>query len=488
MLWYSPYYVSGYARDPDCVWHSSVALYIQEILNGMQFVVSDYARAYPGSFIFNYAALEITGTGVPTYARLVYPAFWIIAMIVSWYAFICKLFSQHVAFTSTLLAIPGLHFLHLHPSPESAGIILTLSALILLITRRDMKGKITGLLVILALLITHPVSPLILIVFLVATNAAGLLFRDVKAPITILMPFLIGIGWFTWVIYYSVKIGFNILSGVIYPQIAELSLKGIARVAFVYPMISDLTVAIYFSYLAVAIVYFLFTVKVSYKASAKTKTIRQILTRAGYNNVLLLIVAFICLGLSYFILTVIGNRVLIERSLTFFILTISVYIASNVISYVSKASSHMHKAKTWIPRLLIGIWLTSLVLTYPIVAYSMDAFNSLPPSEGAGIKFLASQILSDKEYVSMMLPGQLALYSKPPTGYKFIGFPPNLNWTSPHIVVFCLTNYFYIAMRFDYSFTDNRYTQAYEQILASPRYNKIYSNPSCEVYKTGQKG
>ena len=60
MLWYTPYYLAGFARLVDTPAWVGVSMHIPEVLAGEQVFYSGYAQNYPGSFIYNYIFVNIT--------------------------------------------------------------------------------------------------------------------------------------------------------------------------------------------------------------------------------------------------------------------------------------------------------------------------------------------------------------------------------------------------------------------------------------------
>ncbi|MCK4794662.1 MAG: hypothetical protein KAV87_63620, partial [Desulfobacteraceae bacterium] len=118
MLWFTPYCLAGFVRLPDGPWHVGVAMQIPQVLDGDPVAFSGYAWSSPGSFIYHYAFLNILGMESTTYISLFFPLFCLSMFVLLCYVFVAKFFSQQVAFLSVLIAIPGLHYIQLHPSPH----------------------------------------------------------------------------------------------------------------------------------------------------------------------------------------------------------------------------------------------------------------------------------------------------------------------------------------------------------------------------------
>ena len=123
-----------------------------------------------------------------------------------------------------------------------------------------------------------------------------------------------------------------------------------------------------------------------------------------------------------------------------------------------------------------------VVLTYPVVSYSIDAYTSFPQSENRGLQYLTSNVPLDNKLISIGAAGQLSSYTKPPTNYKFVYSTFNISNIRPDIIIFRNSYYFYISMRFDLSFENNTYTKLFKEINSSELYNKIYVSETVDIF------
>jgi hypothetical protein len=127
-----------------------------------------------------------------------------------------------------------------------------------------------------------------------------------------------------------------------------------------------------------------------------------------------------------------------------------------------------------------------LALTFPVVAYSIDAYSSFPKSEEAGLRFLVERGALDGKKVATTSVSQLALYDRSLLeGAAFVEMNErggyDLVETAPDLVAFRSTGYYYSAMRFDLSFEDNRYNRELE-LIESSDYKKVYDSPTFKIY------
>ena len=167
---------------------------------------------------------------------------------------------------------------------------------------------------------------------------------------------------------------------------------------------------------------------------------------------------------------------LIETGLTYLVLVLACIIAS-----IFTRPFLMKKKAA--PYLLTAIMLF-FTLTYPAVAYSIDAYSSPPQSEEEGLKFVAADVSLEGKTIVESFGTQLALYIPPTTKEVTLAGmgSPKLK---PDLAMFRSTGYYYLAMRFDLSFKNNNYTRTLAS-FESQKYLKVYASPTFIVYLKGQ--
>ncbi len=476
MLWFTPYYLTGFTRLPDGPWHVGVALQIPQVLNGDSVAFSNYARSYPGSFIYHYIILNIIGIIKPaTYINSFFPLFDVLLFAFLCYLFISRLFNQHVAFFSLLIAIPGLHYTQFHPSPHTIGALLMLTALLLL-TRLDVVSKIVAIAVICAITISHPTTPLLLSIFLMAALFSNVIYtRRVGRPQIILAGILIICfsGWFFWSLFYSSLVLEHIIPGEL--KVAQKYLMG---TPFIHKNIYNLNKATYILYAIIATCGILY---ITVRAYFKRKSIRNWVSNPlGLNQSETFMVFSILLLFIFTFPLAERAHDLIETGLTYIILALSCLIAS----VITRLYHHMTNKK--FIHSTVTAYLLFLTLSFPIVAYSIDAYSSFPKSEKAGLKFLVANIPLNEKTVAMTMAAQLALCTQSSLNQtEFVNLhapqAPNLSKIQPDLIVFRSTGYYYAAMRLDLSFKNNRFTN-YSLMIDSNKYDKIYSSSTFEIY------
>lgn len=491
ILHFTPFAMSGLAWNPDSLWLSSVAKYVPQVLMGEEVMFSIYAGTFPGSFILTSFITEVTGLDIFLFSRI-YPIFSIIALTLICYVLTSKFVSRRVAFISTFLVLLGWHYVDFHACPHMTGLLLLSTAMILL-THNKRKSVAVAFLVILALVLSHPISPLNLGIFLIVAYVCIYLIRRVVWKETESMSWIwskkvlilfLGSAWITWLFYAVFPINRSIEYALRRILTLRFSMSFIKRAtefslgggSFYFQWIFDLTRLTYVSYLVIAVI-LVFCDILIFKLFQRERVNDLILKKT------VLIISSICFaGFSYLLLLVTGDHHLLYRGQIPFILMISTYIAS--IFLITKRA-HVAKWRLYTVRLLFSFWVFSLAVAFPFVSYSIGAYNSFPQSEGEGMRFIANEIHLMGKTVSMATEQQITPYLdllNNETVFERVDFPPNLNKTLPDIVILKRSSFYSLAMRYDLNFTYNRFIALKDQLDTAIEYNRIYSNPTVEVY------
>ncbi len=482
MLWFTPYSIAGFVRNPDGPWHLGVAMNIPQVLGGEAVAFSDYALAYPGSFLFHYAFLNIIGVEPTSYMSKLFPLFLVLLFVPLCYAVISRIFNEKVAFLSVFIAIPGLHYIVMHPAPYPIGLLLMLTASLLL-TRQGAAAKAMAILAVMAIIVSHPLAPLILSIFLAAALLISIGYsRRFGRPQVMLSGMLVFclLGWFLWFVFYppwpwGERI--DILYHAILPERPAVS--GLMGESFIYGNILNIKRGVYILYAAAAILGIFYIAARTYR---QDKSVRNWLSKLwGLNPG----EAFITLSIPFLLVfTLLSGGIdpaLMERGLTFIILALSCIIASVIVRlYHSGISRRAINSVA-----MVGVLF--LTISSPIIAYSIDAYSSFPMSERAGLQFLATEVPLEDKQIAMDWPFQITLYKASglnQTQFILLSHPKealDLSEIAPDLIVFRRTGYYVAAMRRDLSFDDNRFTE-YRAIAESNEYDKIYSSSTFEIY------
>lgn len=495
MLFYTPFLIGGYSWSPDSLWHAGVAKYFPSIINGANYDLAQYCQTYPFSFGITYYTESLLQIDTVTYSLYVFPPICIVLFSSLAYLFISRLTNARNALISMLIALPTLHYIEPHVSPFATGTVLVLASFVLL-TYKTRIAYALNLLVIAALVVTHPISPLFLGVYLAAILGVVFIERLLRAlplrststtlsikkehqatwPYLAILLCFLTFFWLYWTMYVAAP---N-YSGVEAPVKKVLSLGFIDNLAnavewtagdqgFIYPQISQLSLSIYAIFLVgVFIISIVNIFKIFWVKS---------LTGIDYLRLRLSITALGSAVISYLLFSSSGERFLLGRGLIFLLIMSSICIAT----YLTYPKLSIRRTK--ILRVMSFAFLLVLVCSYPIVAYSKEAYNTFTAPAQEGLEFISKLDLANKT-ISMGYDQQLAAYVDLSKNLNLTGFPPNLAVQKPDYIVLRINSYYFLSMRYDLSFHNNTYTQLYNYLVnGSVEYIKIFSNSQFEVYQ-----
>jgi hypothetical protein len=494
VLYFTPFALSGISWNPDSPWLSALSKYMPDILSGKQLVFSTYPQTYPSSFVFADCIMQVTGIDVFTFARF-YPVFSIIALTLLGYVFASKFFEERIAFFSMLLVLAGWHYVDFHASPHMAGLLLLVTIMVLA-TRTERKSMAIIFLLVPAFILSHPISPINLGIFLLFIFLGMVIIRMVfrirsadraifqplsglrkRAPLLLLV---VAIGWIYWMLFWVLPNNTSIQYAL--KRVLSLNLTFLTKVnqfsvgggSFIYPQIFRVEEITYLSYVAVAGILTLQTLIAALRRRGKLSQNRLV------GKSVLLFPAFAFIAFSYSLLLATGDQHLLYRGLIPFILVISIFIAS--CSFVEGRARTRKISK--IGAILLSLWLLFLLLVFPIVSYYIAAYTSIPYSEGVALKFIAEKVNLAGKTTSIGSSQQITAYADPHIQFENVGIPEPSVLSSTRIDVIALrkTSYYVTSMRYDLSFENNSFVQLARELEGDVRYAKIYSSPTTETY------
>jgi hypothetical protein len=485
MLYYTPFLLSGFSWSPDSLWHGGMASYISEILSGKDIPLSSYARSYPLSFVTTYCVEQILGVDVFTYTLYIYPLANIITVTALTYVFVARILNPKIAFASTLIAASALHYFEPHVSPLSLGTIIVLASFIL-ITMESRLARALSYFLILTLTLTHPISPVSLGIFLSIIvlfdkchgrfYPSKLDFYNLEArqqPLLVLL--FLTIVWFLWTVFQAILV----YTGVRNAVLNVFNLKFFERLiyvaewtaggkSFIYEDILKLNLIVYIIFLFVVSSLVLSNFINILKAWRKSLSLDYI----SYMKFMLAFTSIIYAVFGYALFLASGERFLLGRGLFYFILFGSICIS--MFCFINAG-----KEKTYKYLLISGLFVILiffLITSFPIIAYSKEAYNSFTPSAGSGLSFLSKNVCLCRYSISMGADQQLASYTNISNGLIIFKFPPNTNVIQPNFIALRINSYYSISMRYDLSFQNNSFIILKNSLERDVNYNKIYSN------------
>jgi hypothetical protein len=481
MLFFTPFLLGGFSWSPDSLWHGGVANYIPDILGGSDPILTHYVQSYPFSFLTSFVGQQVLGIGVFNYTLYVYPLFCIVIIAELAYVFASRFLNHRLAFLSILMTLPAWHYFEGHVSPLSFGTIFVFIILILLTSNK--RGAVAlSLLFMIVLIATHPISPIVLGVFLFSAILANYFVkvfsgdRDFTPKSSLLPIFLfLAVGWFSWTVfqamnqYAGVEIAVsNVFNFQFINRLIYASGFTVGSDSFIIPEIHQLSIAIYGILFVVLLIGGReFVGVIRQRKELNFDLVQKTLT--------LSLAAVIYAALGYLLFLSSGERFLLGRGLLFF-LFMGFMVITSYFFVNNKRFERVKSASAWLLILF-------LFCSFPVISYSKEAYNTFTPSANLGLEFIGENLdLSNGRSISMAMDQQLASYVDLNQNFTMLRFPADLNLTSPDIIVLRINAYFAISMRYDLSFDDNRYTQLRGNLSRNSNYNRIYANPDFEIY------
>jgi hypothetical protein len=331
--------------------------------------------------------------------------------------------------------------------------------------------------------LTHPISPIslgcyilayILVSFFLKKEEGRSIVSSINSSITVI--FMLGVVWFAWTALYAMTnyqgiatALLNIFNFGFLDRLLNVSSFTIGGQGFIYPEIHTLGLLIYGLFFALVLFPFLEYFIYEILGYRKGK-----IDRILYNKMALSLAAIINAVLGFFLFLSSGERFLLGRGLLYFLFFGSIVFAT----YFINKGQLSKKIKNIVAFSLVIF----LFISFPIAAYSKEAYNSFTPSADAGLVFLSSKVDLSNKNISMGVDQQLATYLDLNNKLYDLPFPSNLTEDSPQVVVLKLNSYYVISMRYDLTFTNNSYTMLEEELHRNLNYCKIYSNSRFEVY------
>jgi hypothetical protein len=474
MIWYTKYYLAGFTWEPDGPRNLGIALKLPEIVEGFHVPGSEYAAQYPISYILEYIIANASGASYLVYFHLM-PLINVSVFVLLIYVFIYMLFNPRIAFLTTIISIIGIHYMIFIMGAHTTGVLLLLTALIL-VFKTGIIWRILTFLLIILIVITHPISPIILGVFLGSIVVANISRYRIKSQILVAgMLCVCMLGWYFWpIITPHMSIVVTGLEDNIVPEDLNNAYMLTMGKAFIYSSISTLNRIIYAVYGLMVLLSIGLVFLINYR---KSRNIRSfILEIGGLSRKRLFLIIAAPLLLIVAILLAERTPDLMERGLTMAIISISGIIASITCGLYNPV-------KRWINRLVVSlsvIVLLFLAMSFPIVSYSIDAYSSFPISERNGLEFTAEKVNLENKILADTSGHQSVLFE--PEVKEIRSIIRNSSIEQIDVFIIRSTGYYYAEMRFDFSFKDNRISRFKDSLSNSTNIIGIYTSPTVSVY------
>jgi hypothetical protein len=503
LLWFTPAYLSNYIYGLDSFSNGGVVPYAPAVLQGYTNPFTSYIHDYPGSFVFNFAAYKTLGVDFATFSRVISPLYWMIAFVLLSYVIIRRLFhDSSIAFISTMLIILGILTLTYDPTPSATGNLLALTmVLLVLLFPVGRVYKILSLPVVLILIVAHPESPLLLLVFLIAPFVVKILTSTRwRLPFTIFLPITIFVMWFSWAsLSGATTFGWSpIISSVQRVlDLRSLSSPGqlVATGQIIYPLYNNIRADVLYSYGLVAVFFVLLNLKFNKSLRGIFNSFKE---RFSKEQVLLLVVSALLLVIVFVFGTIV-NTIIKQRAVVYLVICLSAFIGSGVygVIRISSGNVNVHLNKKWVKWLCFSglvVWVVVLGFVYPLGSYYQVPYFSSPQSEGVGMDFMVAHTNFHGQSIFVYRPDDLALSMGQENNFTIVWLPQS-NALLPNdfalqaffdqnvsIAIFRQSLYWESSMMFDRSFDNNSVTSTWNATATSPLFAETYSGPTFQMY------
>jgi len=488
MLWLTPYLLAAFCQEPDSIWHNAIARDAGYVFGGRQVQFSEYAAAYPISYLYSNTILRLMGNDVLLYSQVVFPIIFVPFLVLVWHGILGRVMRRDLVFPAMLLALPLLHYVKVYPCPQVFGLALMLGIVYLILSHPEKRDAwLIACALFGVVVLTHPIS--IFLVFIMIASffyfpALKALKRSADRARTDARKRVwlgIAVSGLASLAMLSAT-GRGIMGGIYGYLSAGVPFTVYALDTpggkFAHPWMVYTAFAAYALVLVIPVVLLLGpwlrhrrTGKGLTRLTGEAKFILKTLARPQYN---LYLTAMMLLAFGAALTVVRGSLALLERGLS-----LALVLCSGTVAWLLLARP---QNKGW-GRKAFPVLVLVLLVAFPVVRLSMDGYNSFTQAESDGLVFTAESV-DYPDTIAMTMPGQVSLYLWPGETFYYTDHPvPQENpGHLPGVVVYRESGYRYQAMRLEGDYERNEQTVSRYETGLSYQYAKVYDNPDFEVF------
>lgn len=388
----TPYFVGSVARFPDTFGVASTVGNLSTAITG---TTGTYASDYPLAYFLFYSVKGASGMNLFDFSQLIFSPVVLVIFIIVWYLFIRRISTPRIALLAATLAVPAL-IVEVTISPNSVGMILAMSALLLLATN-TMKGRALMLLLSVVLVLVHPMNIIMLVTFLVTFEFVNLLtwkkHRENKVRVPVISIPLIIIGWLIWSLFESsrgsgiIRTVLNILTTK--PSVSTGGGNVISTGFSSYSAIEEFMLGSYAIYalLGIIIVVYLITFYALIVLKRRERDPYGVFSAHNLMPYMLIssIVFFIMTFASYFLIA--GGDQIVSRSMNYGILALSVCISIFLLKICASLKEHHNRKFLKLIAISFVVGFIFVSVAYPIHGYSRESYISYTESHISGRTF-----------------------------------------------------------------------------------------------------
>ena len=388
----TPYFVGSVARFPDTFGVASTVGHLSAALTG---TAGSYASDYPLAYFLFYIVKGVSGMNLFDYSQLIFSPAVLVSFITVWYLFIRRISTPRIALLAATLAVPAV-IVEVTISPNSVGMILVMSALLLLATN-TVRGKALMLLLSVVLVMVHPMNIIMLITFLVTFSFVNLLTRkqqrDNKVDVPVILAPLIIIGRLIWSLFESsrgsgiIRIVLNILTSKPSANTGGGVTTGTGFNS--YSIVDEFMLGSYSLYALFGIIIVAYLVGSHALIVLKRRGRDQYGILGAHNLIPYMLISsiifFIMTFASYFLIS--GGDQIVSRSMNYGILALSACISIFLLKICSSLREYNNGTFLKLIAASFAIGFIFVSVAYPIHGYSRESYISYTESQISGKNF-----------------------------------------------------------------------------------------------------
>lgn len=391
----TPYFLSTLCRFPDTFGTVEDSLLFLKIFSGS--IWRQYPQSYPISYILFYITHSLANIDLFLFSRYIFSPLILLGIFIMWYLFAVRLFGSRIALISTIIAIPT-QMIEISLTPNSVGIILVLISLFLCVSNK-WNFRISFLIVETALILSHPINPLVFFIILLLCyffmNLTKLTILDIDKNKILQYLFILS----AWLSTHYCSLGKAMIKS--FYNILMMKNKHVEQVSIyttgsgnlaVYPWIQNFAMYKYELYGLVIVILVIFDFYFLNLYTFKLSKIRALKESNFSIKYFCLILSLILFFITFYLLAFGGSDIqnIISRTLNYSMLFISIFMA---ISYNSLNTQFKFSLK--FIKIIFFVLLLLVFITYPLYSYGRDSYINYPASVKVGHDFLENHSFND---------------------------------------------------------------------------------------------
>jgi hypothetical protein len=389
----TPYFLSTSCRFPDTFSVVQCSTSLPKVLSNS--IMLPYPKSFPVPYMLFYIVHSLADINLFLFSRFIFAPLVLVGIFTIWYLFAARFFDPKVAFISAIIAIPS-QMIEVSITPNSLGVILVLISLFLC-TLKKWNFRLSFLIITLALVLSHAIHPVVLMIFLLFFYFYTNLLKSNILDVDITKICALFVLWLTWMLSGSCFMGTGIIKTV--SNILTMENKNLNHVSTyttgsgnliaIFSWIQSLTMYKYILYGLVVLILIILNIYIMNFNPFKISKINPLKAPNFIKKYSFLILAVILLFTTLSILLFGGpdTENLISRTLNYSMLCISLHIG-----YSFNSLNTQFKFSPKVIMIFFIVFLLLIFITYPLYSYSKDSYINFPLSQEVGFNFFENYV------------------------------------------------------------------------------------------------